>query len=131
LTAQTGTLTSGGTKCAEANGRTERAPDAEREPRHRAPDVLHNHATPMVQRTSDSRPSTGAVVPYQRHGYPLGCPCGCAGRGFHEDDCPSRRRPFPAALEASRAAWEHLRFCGLLDREGYVEGILRELGRVS
>jgi hypothetical protein len=35
------------------------------------------------------------------------------------------------SLEASRAAWEHLRFCGLLDTEGLVEGILRDLGGAS
>jgi len=37
----------------------------------------------------------------------------------------------PGRLEASRAAWAHLAFLGLLDSDGYVEGILRDLGRAS
>lgn len=36
--------------------------------------------------------------------------------------------PSATSLRGSRAAWEHLRFLGLLDSEGYVEGILRDLG---
>jgi hypothetical protein len=35
------------------------------------------------------------------------------------------------SLEASRAAWEHLRFCGLLDADGFVAGVLRGLGGAS
>lgn len=37
----------------------------------------------------------------------------------------------PGQIEASRAAWAHLAFLGLLDREGFVEGVLRDLGRAS
>jgi hypothetical protein len=40
----------------------------------------------------------------------------------------TRPEPSPASLRGSRAAWEHLRFLGLLDADGYVEGILRDLG---
>lgn len=34
-------------------------------------------------------------------------------------------------LEASRAAWAHLKFCGLVDSEGFVDGVLRDLGQAS
>ena len=37
----------------------------------------------------------------------------------------------PRGLEASRSAWAHLRDLGLVDVEGFVDGVLRELGRAS
>jgi hypothetical protein len=37
----------------------------------------------------------------------------------------------PRALSAARQAWAHLASSGLVDDEGFVSGVLRELGNAS
>lgn len=61
----------------------------------------------------------------------LGPPCGCPMHGPHAC-APSRSSSASARhLEAARAAWHHLALCGLLDSEGFVEDVLRRVGRAS
>jgi hypothetical protein len=52
----------------------------------------------------------------------IGPPCGCP---LDHHECRTHR----GNIAASRAAWEHFRFLGLLDSEGHMEGVLRDLGR--
>ena len=75
--------------------------------------------------TATNRPNTAILSRL------TGPPCGCMfGRDGHEDHCPTRVTS-PASLPAARASWLHLRWLGLVDGEGFVEGILRDLGRAS
>jgi hypothetical protein len=56
-----------------------------------------------------------------------GPPCGCESSA-HECGIG---RPIPTTrrhVEAARAAYRHLAFCGLVDSEGFVAGVLRPGG---
>ncbi|MCA0332270.1 MAG: hypothetical protein LCI03_20590 [Actinobacteria bacterium] len=54
--------------------------------------------------------------------------CEPLGGGRRDPWTFTRPDPSAASLRGSRAAWQHLQFLGLLDSDGYVEGILRDLG---
>lgn len=86
---------------------------------------------PTVRRSADTDPMPRQVVPFVARGVPLESDARLAGelaaaRVAAREPWSSRR-----SLSASRSAWLHLQFCALVDDEGFVEGILRNLGEAS
>lgn len=62
----------------------------------------------------------------------LGPPCGCL-RGGPDHEC-GVNKPIPATprhIAASRQAWLHLAFCGLVDSDGLVAEVLRPKGSAT
>lgn len=99
---------------AEAKGQTGDSPPIdEGRPRQEAPSPRTSTAAPILRRRRAAALRCEPLHDGQR------------------DPWRFTRSISPGHLDASRAAWAHLAWLGLVDSEGFVEGVLRDLGRAS
>lgn len=106
---------SGGIMSAGAEGETGDSPPIdEGRPRQEAPSSRTNTAAPILRRRRAASLRCEPLSDGRRDPWPS------------QPDAASRR-----TLAASRDAWSYLAWLGLVDSEGFVEGVLRDLGGTS